>query len=143
MLMDLTQNKSVYVSTYGCQMNVNDTERMYSLLEMSNYTPVSTPDQASLIIINSCSVREKPVHKVHSEVGRYRKLKAKNPNLKIGVSGCVAQQEKKKLFKDVPLVDFVFGPDAIDELPSIVAQLEQTDEKIVSARFEHQKPYQI
>ncbi len=135
--------KSVYVSTYGCQMNKNDSERMYSLLEMSNYVPVTTPDQASLIIINSCSVREKPVHKVHSEVGRYRKLKEKNPNLKIGVAGCVAQQEKKKLFKDVPNLDFVFGPDNIDELPSLVSQLEQGDEKVVSARFHHQKPYQI
>ena len=137
------KDKSVYVSTYGCQMNINDSERMYSLLEMANYTPVSTPDQASLIIINSCSVREKPVHKVHSEVGRYRKLKQKNPNLKIGVAGCVAQQEKKKLFKDVPNLDFVFGPDNIDELPSLVSRLEQGDEKFVSARFDHQKPYQI
>ncbi len=136
-------DKSVFVSTYGCQMNVNDSERMYSLLEMSNYKPVNTPDQASLIIINSCSVREKPVHKVHSEVGRYRKLKEKNPNLKIGVGGCVAQQEKKKLLKDVPLLDFVFGTDAIDELPKIISDLEQGDNKVVSTRFEHQKPYQI
>jgi len=136
-------DKSVYVSTYGCQMNTNDSERMYSLLEMANYTPVSSPDQASLIIINSCSVREKPVHKVHSEVGRYRKLKEKNPNLKIGVAGCVAQQEKKKLFKDVPNLDFVFGPDNIDELPSLVTKLEQGESKVVSARFDHQSPYQI
>lgn len=136
-------DKSVYVSTYGCQMNTNDSERMYSLLEMANYTPVSSPDQASLIIINSCSVREKPVHKVHSEVGRYRKLKEKNPNLKIGVAGCVAQQEKKKLFKDVPNLDFVFGPDNIDELPALVSRLEQGESKVVAARFDHQTPYQI
>ncbi|MGZ5280390.1 MAG: tRNA (N6-isopentenyl adenosine(37)-C2)-methylthiotransferase MiaB, partial [Pseudobdellovibrionaceae bacterium] len=104
--------KSVYVSTYGCQMNVNDSERMYSLLEMANFTPVSSPDQASLIIINSCSVREKPVHKVFSEVGTYRKMKAKNPALKIGVGGCVGQQEKEKLMKDQPMIDFVFGTDS-------------------------------
>src|SRR5438105_2976715 len=96
----------VFISTYGCQMNVNDTERMYALLEMSNYIPAQTPDDASLIIINSCSVREKPVHKVHSEVGRYRKLKAQNPQLKIGVGGCVGQQERSNLLKDVPLLDF-------------------------------------
>ena len=77
---DLGKGRGVYISTYGCQMNVSDSERMYSLLEMLNYTPVSTPDRASLIIINSCSVREKPVHKVHSEVGRYRRLKDKNPD---------------------------------------------------------------
>jgi tRNA-2-methylthio-N6-dimethylallyladenosine synthase len=135
--------KGVYISTYGCQMNVNDTERMYSLLEMSNYTPVNTPDEAELIIINSCSVREKPVHKVSSEVGRYRDLKARNPRLRIGVGGCVAQQEKKNLIKDIPLLDFVFGTDNIDSLPQLVAEVAETKEKMVSARFEYTKPYQI
>lgn len=138
-----SQNKGVYISTYGCQMNVNDSERMYSLLEMLNYSPVPSPEQASLIIINSCSVREKPVHKVHSEVGRYRQLKNKNPNLKIGVGGCVAQQEKQQLLKDIPLLDFVFGTDAIDSLPDIVSKATEDNEKVVKARFEHQKPYHI
>lgn len=136
-------NKGVFISTYGCQMNVNDTERMYSLLEMSNYMPVTSPEQADLIIINSCSVREKPVHKVSSEVGRYRKLKALKPNLRIGVGGCVAQQEKKNLVDGNPLIDFVFGTDAIDQLPELVSQVAATDERLVSARFEHGKPYQI
>jgi tRNA-2-methylthio-N6-dimethylallyladenosine synthase len=133
--------QGVFISTYGCQMNVNDSERMYSLLEMANYTPVPTPEEASLIIINSCSVREKPVHKVHSEVGRYRLLKDANPDLRIGVGGCVAQQEKQKLLKDIPLLDFVFGTDAIDLLPQIVADAQKG--KVVSARFENEKPYQI
>lgn len=133
----------MFITTYGCQMNVNDTERMFSLLEMANYSPVSTPEEASLIIINSCSVREKPVHKVRSEVGRYRKLKQNNPGLKIGVGGCVAQQEKKKLLKDIPLLDFVFGTDAIDKLPQIISDVEADEGKVVSAKFEHQKPYQI
>lgn len=139
---DMGRGKGVYISTYGCQMNVNDTERMYSLLEMANYTPVSTPDQASLIIINSCSVREKPVHKVHSEVGRYKKMKQQNPDLKIGVAGCVAQQEKEKIMLDIPMVDFVMGTDAIDRLPEIVTDLHQRD-RVVAARFDHQKPYYI
>lgn len=133
----------VYISTYGCQMNVNDSERMYSILEMSNYVPVPTPEEASLIIINSCSVREKPVHKVHSEVGRYRLLKKKNPNLKIGVGGCVGQQEKDRLLKDIDILDFVFGPDNIDALPSIVSEVKRTNSKVAFAKFQHQKPYQI
>ena len=128
--------QGVFISTYGCQMNVNDTERMYSLLEMHNYTPVTSPDQASVIIINSCSVREKPVHKVHSEVGRYKKFKQANPDLKIGVAGCVAQQEKKQLMKDVPLIDFVFGPDAIDDVPNIVNKLKEGESKVVHAKFD-------
>ncbi len=137
------QSKGVYITTYGCQMNVNDTERMYSLLEMANYYPVATPEQASLIIINSCSVREKPVHKLHSEVGRYRDLKKKKPSLLIGVGGCVAQQEKKKLLSDIPLLDFTFGTDAIDQLPSIVAQVEKNGDRVCATRFLHNQPYQV
>lgn len=134
--------KGVYISTYGCQMNDNDSERMYSLLEMANYTPVSSPDQAELIIINSCSVREKPVHKVHSEVGTYRKLKEKNPQLKIGVGGCVGSQEKEKLLKVSPLIDFVFGTDNIDLLPSIVQRTYQ-EGKVTETKFAHRAPYHV
>jgi tRNA-2-methylthio-N6-dimethylallyladenosine synthase len=95
-----------------------------------------------LIIINSCSIREKPVHKVHSEVGRYRKLKEANPALRIGVAGCVAQQEKDQLKKDIPLLDFVLGTDVIDSLPEVVARVRQ-GESVVSARFQHQAPYHV
>ncbi len=135
--------KGVFISTYGCQMNVNDSERMLTLLEMSNYVEVKDPKDAELILINSCSVREKPVHKVRSEVGTYRELKKKNPRLKIGVGGCVAQQEKDKLLKDAPLVDFVFGTDAVDQLPELVSQVNSENRKIVSAQFKHNEPYQI
>ncbi len=140
---DLTGGKGVYVSTYGCQMNVNDSERMYSLLEMANFTPVSSPDQAELIIINSCSVREKPVHKVFSEVGTYKKLKAKNPKLKIGVGGCVGQQEKDNLMKEQPMIDFVFGTDTIDQLPALVDRAFNGERKLVNAKFEHRAPYHV
>ena len=143
-MLDLQKNqKKVYISTYGCQMNVNDTERMYSLLEMINYAPAVSPDQAGLIIINSCSVREKPVHKVRSEAGRYHLLKQKNPHLKIGVAGCVAQQEKQKMLKEIPLLDFVFGPDAIDKLPDIVSRLEDGEKKVKETQFTHSEPYHI
>lgn len=140
---DVGLGRGVYVSTYGCQMNVNDTERMYSLLEMANFTPVSTPEEASLIIINACSVREKPVHKVYSEVGRFRKMKNKNPGLKIGVGGCVGQQEKDNLIKTQPLIDFVFGTDNIDSLPNLVAQVFENKTKVVNAKFEHRAPYHV
>jgi tRNA-2-methylthio-N6-dimethylallyladenosine synthase len=141
--MTQQENKRVYISTYGCQMNVNDSERMYSLLEMANYIPVVSPDQADLIIINSCSVREKPVHKVFSEVGKYKLLKKKNPQLRIGVGGCVGQQEKENLTKRSPLIDFVFGTDNIDLLPSIIAKTYETGEKVVEARFQHRAPYHV
>lgn len=141
---DIGKGQGVYISTYGCQMNVNDTERMYSLLEMANFTPVNKAEDASLIIINSCSIREKPVHKVYSEVGTYRKMKEKNPNLKIGVGGCVGQQEKEKLIKNQPMIDFVFGTDTIDSLPNLVSQvLEQENSKVISAKFSHREPYHV
>ena len=138
----LVTEKGVYISTYGCQMNVNDTERMYSLLEMANFIPVATPEQAEVIIINSCSVREKPVHKVYSEVGTFRKMKEKNPRLRIGVGGCVGSQEKEKLIKDAPLIDFVFGTDNIDQLPEIVGRA-WGREKIVETKFQHRAPYHV
>lgn len=140
---DVGKGRGVFISTYGCQMNTNDTERMLALLEMVNFVPVESPDKASLIIINSCSVREKPVHKVRSEVGLYKEWKLKNPDLRIGVGGCVAQQEKAKLLKDIPVLDFAFGTDAIDQLPSIVARAYESKEKQVSARFENDKPYSV
>lgn len=141
-LPQIGQGDGVFISTYGCQMNENDSERMMTLLEMMNFRPVTSPDQAALIIINSCSIREKPVHKVRSEVGRYREMKAANPNLRIGVTGCVAQQEKEKLKLDIPLVDFVVGTDAIDQLPEVVAKARE-GQNLVRARFEHQQPYHI
>ena len=141
---DVGQGRGVYISTYGCQMNVNDTERMYSLLEMQNFRPVEHPEDASLIIINSCSVREKPVHKVYSEVGTFRKMKERNPDLKIGVGGCVGQQEKENLIKTQPMIDFVFGTDQIDTLPSLVTDaFAEPLLKHVNAKFEHRSPYHI
>lgn len=144
----LEGQRGVYISTYGCQMNVNDTERMYSLLEMSNYVPVDAPEKADVIIINSCSIREKPVHKVYSEVGTFRKLKENNPHLKIGIGGCVGQQEKEKLIQRQPLIDFVFGTDNIDAIPQYLREMDeqrdgQKKEKLVRARFDHQSPYHI
>ena len=137
----LKETKAFFISTYGCQMNVNDTERMASLLEMSGYVPATSPNEADLIIINSCSIREKAVHKVHSEMGRYKKLKENKPTLKLGVAGCVAQQEKNRLLKTVPFLDFVLGTDAIDELPSVVSSLE--NQKVVSVRQRPRSPYHI
>ncbi len=141
---NIGHGKGVYISTYGCQMNVNDSDRMYALLEMANFTPVNDPEQAEVIIINACSVREKPVHKVYSEVGTYRKLKERNPNLKIGVGGCVGSQEKGKLIDQQPLIDFVFGTDNIDSLPEIVAKsFINPNDSVIETQFRHREPYMV
>ncbi len=123
-------------------MNVHDSERMACLLEMAGWALAPQPEMSDLILINSCSIREKPVHKVRSEIGRYKKLKNQNPHLKIGVAGCVAQQERARLLKQIPLVDFVLGTDAIDELPEVVSQLE-TKKKVVSVRQTPKQAYHI
>ena len=139
--MDLSR-KNFFISTYGCQMNVNDSERMASLLEMSGWVETPSVELADLILINSCSIREKPVHKVRSEIGKYKGLKEKKNHLKIGVAGCVAQQERKRLLKQIPLIDFVLGTDAIDELPSVLNKLE-VEKKHVSAKQKPKEPYHI
>lgn len=138
----LTTPQGVFITTYGCQMNEHDTERMFSILEVHNYYQVKAPEEADVIIINSCSVREKPVHKVLSEIGTYKNLKAQKPHLKIGVGGCVGQQEGKKLLKTVPNLDFVFGTDTLDLLPSILEDL-KTTKKVVQTKVDHRGPYSI
>ena len=134
--------KNAFISTYGCQMNVNDTERISCILEMAGWAIVPKPEMSELIIINSCSIREKPVHKARSEVGRYKKLKIKNQKLKIGIAGCVAQQERSRLLKQIPLIDFVLGTDAIDELPNVLSQLEEK-KQVVSTKQTSKSPYHI
>lgn len=124
-------------------MNDNDTERMHSLLEMANYEPVGTALEADFVILNSCSVREKPVHKIRSEVGLYKNYKKQKPHFKIGVAGCVAQQEKKKLFKMIPNLDFVIGPDQIDNIIEILDKVKTSEQKIVATDFDKNPEYQV
>jgi tRNA-2-methylthio-N6-dimethylallyladenosine synthase len=124
-------------------MNEHDTERMYALLEAHKFTQAPTPESADMIIINSCSVREKPVHKVMSEVGTYRDLKARKPNLKIGIAGCVGQQEGEKILQGNKLVDFVMGTGEIDNLPEIVRQVRDERKRVTATAMHHRDDYKI
>jgi tRNA-2-methylthio-N6-dimethylallyladenosine synthase len=115
----------VWVHTFGCQMNEADSARMVEALARDgSFGPAATPDEADLILLNTCSVRDKAEQKLLSALGRYREVKARRGAL-IAVSGCVAQQEKEKLLKRVPYVDFVFGPDHVGRLPELVARAER------------------
>ena len=109
--------KKVFIQTYGCQMNEYDTEKMFEVLRHENYFHTDSQEDADLIILNTCSIREKAEHKVYSELGRLRNLKTANPELKIGVGGCVAQQEGEAILRRDSNVDFVFGTDKLFELP--------------------------
>jgi tRNA-2-methylthio-N6-dimethylallyladenosine synthase len=113
--------RKVFVHTFGCQMNASDSDRMLELLGRHAFARAETPDEADLILLNTCAVREKAEQKLLSALGRYREVKARRGSL-IAVSGCVAQQEKDRLLKRVPYVDFVFGPDNIARLPEMLAR---------------------
>jgi tRNA-2-methylthio-N6-dimethylallyladenosine synthase len=116
--------KSVYIFTLGCQMNVYDSEQIIRLLHPLGYSPVDEPDKADLVILNTCSIRQKAFDKGFSFLGRIKKRKKNNFDVLIGVGGCVAQQEGDKILKRAPYVDFVFGTSSIHRLPEIVKRAE-------------------
>ena len=115
--------KRVYIQTQGCQMNVYDSDRMADLLgESHGFVLTDDPEQADLLLMNTCSIREKAQEKVFSELGRWRQLKQKNPAVVIGVGGCVASQEGAALQERAPYVDVVFGPQTLHRLPHLLDQ---------------------
>ena len=117
--------KQLYLKTFGCQMNEYDSEKIEQLLDEQNgLTLTDSPEQADLIILNTCSIREKAEVKVYSDLGRYKKLKEINPNLRIAVGGCVASQEGANIIKQSPYVDMVFGPQTLHRLPEMIKQRE-------------------
>jgi tRNA-2-methylthio-N6-dimethylallyladenosine synthase len=112
--------KSFKILTFGCQMNEHDSEKMAGLLKAEGYHESEGLDDAGLVLINTCSIREKAEQKFYSELGKLRKLKEQNPSLKIAVSGCIAQQEGKSILKRAPYVDVLLGNQNIEKLPSLI-----------------------
>ncbi len=135
-------SKKVFIKTFGCQMNVADTERMYALLAEKGHSPTENPNDADVILINGCSVRDKAVHKAVSFLGEQQFLKVNDLGLRpdkapvIGLGGCVGQLDKGEVFKRAPYLDFVFGPDAIDQLPELVDRAERGDRHFVQVEFD-------
>ncbi len=114
----------VYVQTWGCQMNEYDSTRMVDALAAAGGAEAAaTPEEATILLLNTCSIREKAQEKVFSQLGRWRKLKTKRPDLIIGVGGCVASQEGDAIRQRAPYVDLVFGPQTLHRLPAMVAEL--------------------
>jgi tRNA-2-methylthio-N6-dimethylallyladenosine synthase len=113
--------KKLYIQTHGCQMNEYDSSRMRDLLgESHQLVPTDTPEDADVILLNTCSIREKAQEKVFHTLGRMKRLKDKNPDLVIGVGGCVASQEGEAISKRAPYVDMIFGPQTIHRLPEMI-----------------------
>ena len=126
--------KKLFLKTYGCQMNVFDSERIEESLINFGIKKVYEEQNSDLIILNTCHIREKAAEKVYSELGRFRKLKQKNPKLKIGVIGCVAQAEGQEIIERSKIVDMVLGPQVYHKLPEIISKIE-SNEKVVDTDF--------
>jgi tRNA-2-methylthio-N6-dimethylallyladenosine synthase len=126
----------VYLKTFGCQMNEYDSARMADVLrESGGYEPTGNPEEADLLLLNTCSVREKAQEKVFSQLGRWRDLKAARPHVIIGVGGCVASQEGEGITDRAPFVDLVFGPQTIHRLPGMLEKLRSQGRAVVDISF--------
>jgi tRNA-2-methylthio-N6-dimethylallyladenosine synthase len=126
----------LYISTFGCQMNEYDSARIADVLrESAGLSLTGNPEEADVVLLNTCSVREKAQEKVFSHLGQWRLLKKVRPGLVIGVGGCVASQEGEGILARAPFVDLVFGPQTIHRLPAMIAQLRDTGEPQVDVSF--------
>jgi tRNA-2-methylthio-N6-dimethylallyladenosine synthase len=130
-VQELKTNNTIFIKTFGCQMNEYDSLRILKSLEAAGYTVAPSYADASVILLNTCSVREKAEVKVYSELGRLKQLKKCNPQLIIGIGGCVAQQEGKRLLQKYPQLDLVFGTHAIPKVAQLLSRVKDTRKKIV------------
>ena len=122
----MTAPKKLFIKTYGCQMNVYDSERMVEAMGGEGYVTTDVIEDADMVLLNTCHIREKASEKLFSDLGRLRPLKAARPDLKIGVAGCVAQAEGDEIKRRMPLVDLVVGPQAYHRLPEMVRGIGKT-----------------
>ena len=126
--------KKLFIKTYGCQMNVYDSERMAEAMGAEGYVTTEVMEEADMVLLNTCHIREKAAEKVYSDLGRLKPLKAEKPNLKVGVAGCVAQAEGAEILRRMPLVDLVVGPQSYHRLPAM-AKAAEAGEKTVDTDF--------
>lgn len=132
--------KRLFIHTFGCQMNELDSDKMAALMALEGFEQASEPQDADVILLNTCSIREKAEHKFHSALGRYRHQKEKDGTL-IGVMGCVAQQEGETIIRQFPFVDWVMGPDTIPRLPEVVAKVKRGLGPVVDTAFDDSLEY--
>lgn len=130
----MTPTKTAFIRTYGCQMNVYDSERMAEALAAAGYAVSESANDADLVLLNTCHIREKASEKIYSELGRYKPLKARNPAMKFAVAGCVAQAEGEEIISRQPMVDIVVGPQAYHRLPAMLERAAE-GKKLVDTEF--------
>ncbi|MBP0598821.1 tRNA (N6-isopentenyl adenosine(37)-C2)-methylthiotransferase MiaB [Herbaspirillum sp. LeCh32-8] len=128
--------KKVFIKTFGCQMNEYDSDKMADVLNIAEgLVKTDRPEEADVILLNTCSIREKAQEKVFSDLGRFRSLKKANPDLVIGVGGCVASQEGEAIVKRAPFVDVVFGPQTLHRLPQMISERRYTGRPQIDISF--------
>ena len=128
--------KKVFIKTHGCQMNEYDSEKMLDMLSLEEkFIQTTNQDEADLLVLNTCSIREKAQERVFHQVGRWKKLKEKNPDLKIAIGGCVASQEGQQITKRAPAVDIVFGPQTLHRLPNMYRNAVQEEKNQIDISF--------
>ncbi|MEM9909968.1 MAG: tRNA (N6-isopentenyl adenosine(37)-C2)-methylthiotransferase MiaB [Pseudomonadota bacterium] len=140
--MNKPNTKKLFIKTYGCQMNVYDSERMAEAMGGAGYVETDTPDDADMILLNTCHIREKAAEKIYSELGRFKGLKQARPELKIGVAGCVAQAEGQEIMRRQPLVDLVVGPQSYHRLPELEARVRDGD-KALDTEFPIEDKFEV
>ncbi|MBI5582546.1 MAG: tRNA (N6-isopentenyl adenosine(37)-C2)-methylthiotransferase MiaB [Deltaproteobacteria bacterium] len=133
--------KQVHISTFGCQMNDRDSELIAQILSAHDYRLTQRPEEADLILINTCSIRQKAEEKTYSLLGRLKRLKSRNPELIIGVGGCVAQQEGDRLLERIPYLDLVFGTRRINELPDLIQTVRQQGRRLAEVGMDRPVRY--
>ena len=125
MTSDKNTQKGLYIKNFGCQMNVYDGDRMQEMMSSHNYDSVNSVEDADLVILNTCHIREKATEKIYSELGRIKKnISGKKEKTIVAVAGCVAQAEGEELVKRAPIIDLVFGPLTYHHLPEILQSFE-------------------
>jgi tRNA-2-methylthio-N6-dimethylallyladenosine synthase len=127
--------RHLYIQTFGCQMNVHDSEKIMALMGNSGYVTTDDVGEADLIIVNTCSIREKADQKVYSQLGRFRKLKKGRPDLIIGIGGCLAQQRGSEFLQKYPFLDLVFGTHNIHRIPEFIKNIELSRAPVVETAF--------
>ncbi|HEY7320057.1 MAG TPA: tRNA (N6-isopentenyl adenosine(37)-C2)-methylthiotransferase MiaB [Candidatus Binatia bacterium] len=133
--------KKLYLQTYGCQMNQYDSERIAQLMSAAGYDTTDRLETADLVLLNTCSVRDRAEQKVYSALGRWKELKVRRDHVVIGVGGCVAQQEGMNLLKRIPHLDLVFGTHNIHKLPQMVAQVQASRSRPIETAFYREPSY--
>ena len=128
-------DKAFYLETFGCQMNVVDSERIVGLLDGIGYHQVEEPEQAGLILLNTCAVRDKAVRKAYGHLGRFKPMKERKPGLILGMGGCIAQQEGKQLLEEFSYLDLVFGTHNVHRLPEMVQQVAEKHVRCEETEF--------